>query len=60
MHKGKIAGPEGEEIRRSNEIKELKDKLRSAIVDERYEDAAKIRDKIKELEEKSKEGELNG
>lgn len=60
VHKGKIAGPEGEEIRRSNEIKELKDKLRSAIVDERYEDAAKIRDKIKELEEKSKEGELNG
>ena len=59
-HKGKIAGPEGEEIRRSNEIKELKDKLRSAIVDERYEDAAKIRDTIKELEEKSKDGERNG
>lgn len=55
-HKGKIAGPKGEKIQRANEIKELKEKLRTAVADERYEDAAKLRDTIKELEEKSNGG----
>ncbi|MBQ8525271.1 MAG: UvrB/UvrC motif-containing protein [Clostridia bacterium] len=50
-HKGKIAGPKGEQIQRQNEIKELKDKLRMAVMEERYEDAAKLRDSIKKLEE---------
>ena len=58
-HKGKIAGPKGEEIQRANEIKDLKEKLRLAVMDERYEDAAKLRDSIKALEEK-KGGESDG
>lgn len=58
-HKGKIAGPKGEEIQRKNELKELKEKLREAVMEERYEDAAKLRDTIKALEEKNG-GESNG
>ena len=37
-------------INKNEEIEILKMKLKAAIKDERYEDAAKIRDKIKELE----------
>ena len=59
-HTGKISGPKGEQIHRANEIKSLKEKLRSAIIDERYEDAAKIRDQIKELEQNLSGGESNG
>ena len=58
-HKGKMAGPRGEEITRANEIKELKERLREAVMEERYEDAAKLRDSIKELESKNG-GENNG
>lgn len=56
-HKGKIAGPKGEEIQRTNELRELKEKLREAVMDERYEDAAKLRDELKSLEENGKGGE---
>ena len=35
-----------------NELDVLKEKLQKAIEDERYEDAAKIRDEIKKMEEK--------
>ncbi len=56
-HKGKIAGQTGEKIQKANQIKELRDKLKASIIEERYEDAAKIRDQIKELE---KGGEQNG
>lgn len=34
----------------SNQVKELKDQLKNAIKEERYEDAAKIRDEIKKFE----------
>jgi protein arginine kinase activator len=51
-HKGTLSGETGEKIRKKNEITELKESLKKAILDERYEDAASIRDKIKELEEK--------
>jgi len=51
-HKGTLGGEMGKEIERKNEITELKNELKKAIIDERYEDAAKLRDKIKELEER--------
>jgi protein-arginine kinase activator protein McsA len=37
-------------MQKQYKLKELKDKLQIAIIDERYEDAAKIRDEIKEIE----------
>ena len=39
-------------INKNNEIEELKKQLQKSIKEERYEDAALIRDKIKELENK--------
>ena len=51
-HKGSLGGENGKKIERQNEIATLKDELKKAIIDERYEDAAKLRDKIKEMEEK--------
>jgi len=38
-----------------NELQELKEKLQQAIQQEAFEEAAKLRDKIKELENKNKE-----
>ncbi len=55
VHKGKLSGAEGKKIERENTIKNLKEKLNRAIIDEKYEDAAVIRDKIKELEAKGGE-----
>ena len=52
IHKGSLSGEAGEKIRKENELMELKDELKRAIIEERYEDAAVIRDKIKKLEEK--------
>ncbi len=49
-HKGTLAGEDGEKIRKVNELNNLKENLKKAIIDERYEDAAVIRDKIKKLE----------
>lgn len=51
-HKGTLAGEAGEKIRKENEMTNLKDELKKAIIDERYEDAAVIRDKIRKLEER--------
>ena len=51
-HKGSLNGENGEKIRKENEITSLREELKKAILDERYEDAAAIRDKIKEKEEK--------
>ncbi len=56
-HKGKLAGEQGEQLRKKSEVKQLKELLNKAISDERYEDAAHIRDKIKDLEMR---GEQNG
>ena len=52
VHKGSLSGEEGAKIRKENEISTLKDELKKAIIDERYEDAAILRDKIKRMEEK--------
>ena len=49
-HNGKISGPDSEEIKKENEISDLKSQLQKAILEEKYEDAAKLRDRIKELE----------
>lgn len=51
-HKGTLGGEAGKKIERQNEIAALKEDLKKAIIDERYEDAASLRDKIKEMEEK--------
>ncbi len=51
-HKGTLGGEAGKKIERQNELSALKEELKKAIIDERYEDAASIRDKIKELEER--------
>lgn len=55
VHKGKLSGAQGKKIERENAIKNLKEELSRAIIDEKYEQAAVIRDKIKELEAKGGE-----
>ena len=50
VHNGKISGPDSEEIKKQNELDDLKAQLQKAVFEERYEDAAKLRDSIKELE----------
>lgn len=52
VHKGKLSGAAGEKIRKKNELDELEEKLKRAILDEKYEDAAILRDKIKEIKAK--------
>ena len=52
-HIGKIGGKKGEKITRKNELDSLKEDLKRAVIDERYEDAAKIRDKIKKCEKEN-------
>lgn len=52
LHKGKLFGENGKKIQMKNELNELKEQLKRAIIDEKYEEAAVIRDKIKVLEEK--------
>ncbi|QSX07209.1 UvrB/UvrC motif-containing protein [Sedimentibacter sp. zth1] len=49
-HIGKIPKKAGQKYRNQNDIEKLKVDLRSMIDQERYEDAAVIRDKIKDLE----------
>lgn len=50
VHNGKISGPDSEEIKKQNELSKLKSELQKAILEEKYEDAAKLRDSIKALE----------
>ena len=52
VHKGSLMGEAGEKIQKENELSELKAELKKAIIEERYEDAAILRDKIKKAEEK--------
>lgn len=51
VHKGSLGGEAGEKIRKENELSQLKADLKNAIIEERYEDAAVLRDKIKKMEE---------
>lgn len=58
IHKGKLSGSEGKKIERDNTLKNLKEELQKAILNEKYEEAAVIRDKIKAFEKE--EGKDNG
>lgn len=49
-HVGKLPKGFDKAIERQKEYEKLKEELKSAIDDERYEEAAKIRDSIKKLE----------
>ena len=50
QHVGKIPPRAGEHVLKVRERKELHEKLKAAVEREDYEDAAKVRDKLKELE----------
>ena len=58
IHKGRLSGTDGKKIERANTLKTLKEDLKRAIIEENYENAAVLRDKIKEIE--AKEAEQNG
>jgi protein arginine kinase activator len=60
QYKGKIPGQKLENCKELDEIGMLKKELKSAIADERYEEAAKIRDKIKGLEYNDKDSDKEG
>lgn len=49
-HIGKLSRSVGSEVRLKNEIDNLKKELNLAIKNQEFEEAAKLRDKIKELE----------
>lgn len=49
-HIGKIPKNSGKEIIKKNTINDLKEKLQKAIATEEYEQAAKIRDQIRDIE----------
>ncbi len=51
QHIGKISLAQGEETLKKNKLKALKQELKEAVASERYEDAAKLRDQIKDIEE---------
>lgn len=55
QHIGSIPGKIIKEVKKKTEIEELKEKLQQAIQKEEFEEAAKLRDRIKELEKKSDE-----
>ena len=50
QHTGKIPGKSGEIIKKDREIARLREELNRAVKDERFEEAAKLRDKIRLLE----------
>ena len=51
-HNGKVIGATSKELRLVNEVEKLKDKLQTAVVNQEFEKAAKIRDEIKLIESK--------
>lgn len=55
-HSGTISGEGGEKITKKNKLASLKEDLKLAILEERYEDAAKLRDVIKDEEANLGEG----
>jgi protein arginine kinase activator len=56
-HTGKVPKRLGFSVVLKREVGELKNSLKRAVENERYEEAAQIRDRIKELEEKMARGE---
>lgn len=55
-HIGKVPHNGGKELIEKRTLLKLKEELQKAILEEEYEEAAVIRDKIKELQEKNGEG----
>ena len=53
-HVGKVPQKASPDLRRAFELRELQERLRKSIQSETFEEAAKIRDLIQELEDKSK------
>jgi protein arginine kinase activator len=49
-HTGKIPLSAGSRVRAQRELGELKDKLQTAVKEERFEDAARLRDRIRGLQ----------
>ncbi len=49
-HKGKIASSGSAESKLKNQVEDLKEKLSQAIQNQEFEEAAKLRDKIREIE----------
>lgn len=58
QYNGKIPGKIYSRVKVSREIKKLKEQLNVCIKNEEYEKAAKIRDKIKEMEAREKDLEI--
>ncbi len=56
VHAGKCPSKDGPDLSRKKEIRSLYEDLERAVEKERYEEAAGIRDKIRELEFMGKEG----
>ncbi|NLK07820.1 MAG: hypothetical protein GX316_03850 [Firmicutes bacterium] len=54
-HAGKLPGVEGAALEQRRQIDALRDKQRAAISQEKYEEAAKLRDEIRGLEKRLKE-----
>lgn len=55
-HVGKVPQKATPEVKRAVELRELQERLRKSIQSETFEEAAKIRDLIQQLEEKPKKG----
>ena len=53
QHFGKSPMKVAKTVKAKNELQELKEKLQKAIQKEEFEEAAKLRDKVRELEKKS-------
>lgn len=58
-HNGKIPINTDKRLSNRRKIKELKERLNLSILEERYEDSAKIRDEIRELEKYIEEEKIN-
>jgi protein arginine kinase activator len=48
-HKGKIPNGASPQLKKESELEKLSEKLKKAVANEEYEQAAKIRDEIKKL-----------
>lgn len=55
-HVGKVPQKASPDVKRAFELRELQERLRKSIQSETFEEAAKIRDLIQEMEDKSKKG----
>ena len=55
-HVGKAPSKVSGETKQALELRELQDRLKKSVQSETFEEAAKIRDRIQELQEKLKKG----